>query len=122
MLKLRAADNVVLAASHGRGLFTAPYEKDLYVSINDFQSHQSLLTLYPNPASTVVTLKWPSNSQTTAIIRVTDLSGKTIFQEQIQVSELNTQFTIDVTGYTQGTYLVSLTLDKEVYTEKLVIN
>ena len=122
MLKLRAADKVVLAASHGRGLFTAPYEKDLYVSINEFQSHQSILTLYPNPASTDVTLKWPSNRQTTAIIRVTNLSGKTTFQEQIQVSELNTQLTIDVTGYSQGTYLVSLTLENKVVTEKLVIN
>jgi hypothetical protein len=121
MLKLRTADNVVLAASHGRGLFTCTYTRDIYTSVDELPANYLSLTLYPNPAGTSVTIQWNSFSQAEATVFVTDLSGKTVEQKTVSVQN-DQAITLDVSHYQKGTYVVGVRQAKEVYTEKLVVN
>lgn len=122
MLRLRAADNVVLAASHGRGLFTASYVKDVYTSIGDNQISSPQLSLYPNPAHSVATISWPYENGASATLLVTDLTGKIVYQDNIQMVAQNNEYTFDVSTFAKGTYVVSLRQNTKVYSEKLIVN
>jgi hypothetical protein len=112
---------VVLAASHGRGLFTCTYNKDVYVLIDELQTNNSSLTLYPNPAGTSVTIQWNSFSQAEATVTVTDLGGRTIEQRTVSVQD-GQAIILDVSHYQRGTYVVSIRQAKEIYREKLVVD
>ncbi len=56
MLKIRHADDIVLAATHGRGLATAEYELDIYTGLDEMPDLANSLTIYPNPANDYVTI------------------------------------------------------------------
>jgi hypothetical protein len=119
MLKVRAADNKVLAASHGRGLFTATYEKDVYTAVDESEVMTSALSIYPNPTSTVAHVQWKSNSFNEATLKVTDLAGKTVIQQEVSKGE--NQLTLDVSSWPSGTYVVRLQQGKHVQSNKLVV-
>ncbi len=119
MLKVRAADNKVLAASHGRGLFTATYEKDVYTAVDENEVMTSALSIYPNPTSTVAHVQWKSNSFYKATLKVTDLAGKTMIQQEVSKGE--NQLILDVSSWPSGTYVVRLQQGKHVQSNKLVV-
>jgi hypothetical protein len=120
MLKLRAADNTVLAASHGRGLLTATYEKDVYTSVDENNINASSLRIYPNPSSSIAHVAWKSNSSEEATLTITDLAGKIVLQQPVRFNE--SQLTLDVSLWDKGTYVVRLQQGKLSQSNKLVVN
>ncbi len=79
MLMLRHADHTVLAATHGRGLFTTTYPLDPNVSVQE-QAATGGFRIYPNPSSGVVHLDLQNFGPAT--IRVLDISGKLVMEKQ----------------------------------------
>jgi hypothetical protein len=57
------------------------------------------LTIYPNPVQDVVTI---SNAKVGSRLLLTDISGKTL--QQISVNQ--SSFTIDISKYTSGVYML----------------
>ncbi len=113
MLRIREADNRVVAASHGRGFFTTTYPK-LDVSVKNVLE-TSKLNIYPNPAKNVFTIE--TNKESFSNWELTSLSGKIIKTgliqnntEQVYVSDLET-----------GMYLISIKNDTEKITEKVFV-
>ncbi len=120
MLRLRAADNTVLAASHGRGLFTATYEKDVYTSVNEALAETSALHIYPNPSTTLVQMDWNASTSSKGMLTIHDLTGKLILKQDIQENE--NQLNLDISSWNKGTYMVRMELGKKIYSNKLVVN
>lgn len=56
---------------------------------------------YPNPTKDVITVK--VNASGDATLKVTDLAGRTVSNENIKIE--NGQFTANTTGFTSGTYV-----------------
>ena len=104
MLQVRKADNTVLAASHGRGLFTAVY--DISTGIGELKVPQA--TIFPNPSSGLFNLKMNVGRGGVVETSVTSLSGQTVLRESRSVSggEINLRF--DISGEKPGTYLVTV--------------
>jgi hypothetical protein len=104
MLQIRKADNTVLAASHGRGLFTAVY--DISTGIGELKVPQA--TIFPNPSSGLFNLKMNVGRGGVVETSVTSLSGQTVLRESRSVSggEINLRF--DISGEKPGTYLVTV--------------
>ena len=100
MLRVRTADNKVVAASHGRGLHVADLPLDLSVGIS--RQEISELNIYPNPATDFVNIQVPANVNGTIVIR--DISGKIIHKEN-SVKGVNT---INVEGFNSGVYTISI--------------
>ncbi len=120
MLRLRAADNTVLAASHGRGLFTATYEKDVYTSVDEALAETSALRISPNPSSTLVQMDWNTSTSSKGMLTIHDLSGKLILKQNIHENE--NQLKLDISSWNKGTYMVRVELGKKIYSNKLVVN
>lgn len=77
--------------------------------------------LYPNPSSFVVNIDYRLTPQVTqASLRVTNLLGATIRNEEIQKSSNTIQ--LDISDLTKGVYFYSVIINNEVYkTKKLIV-
>jgi WD40 repeat protein len=116
MLKLRSADNVVLAATHGRGLFTTTYELDIFDGIKN-HSQPNMLTVYPNPASTTVNIRLNTGNDETTV-SLYDLSGKLVHSKALSGMA---EYKMDVSGLPKGIYLVKATSGNQQWQQKLVV-
>lgn len=71
--------------------------------------------IYPNPATTAVTITLPENVKS---IQIFDISGALV--RSYEVLQLTTQFEMDVTTFTSGTYYVSFAAGEKNFTTKLI--
>ena len=74
------------------------------------------MTLFPNPASTTVTVRL-EGFEGTATIEVIDLSGKRVSEFRTQNSELQ----IDLRQFAQGAYFVRVTGEKATAVSRLIV-
>lgn len=79
------------------------------------------ITVFPNPFTNNAFVRFNSENTSTAIIRVIDLSGKTICQESISISTNTTEISIDnLTNNIQaGCYFLRIETDKHVFVHKI---
>ena len=80
-------------------------------AINDVNS--SDINLYPNPASTSVTLTGIEGEATVTIV---DLNGRTVY-----TNNATNSLTIDLTGYAKGAYFVRITGEQTSAIRKLIV-
>lgn len=101
---------VVYAATHGRGVF----ESTNFVRVPEFEAEQvanlTLLEVYPNPASDVVTIRIPEKINN-GTLRIFNISGKMIHQVDMNNYSENT-IKIDVSTFNSGVYFIDLTGDQ----------
>jgi len=115
MLQLRNADDVVLAATHGRGLYTAEFDLDLYTGIKTL-TEDIKVEIYPNPATTTLNIKSPENE--IAEINIFDISGKLLLSK----NNFGKNNSIDVSSLISGTYILKLkTEDGKLSSKKFLI-
>jgi len=113
-LEINTADNRLYAATYGRGLWRSNvYDETL--SVNDFEFND--LSLYPNPASNEVNLKW--NKSEAVSVRVYNTLGKLMFYGK--KVNLSNGFKIDVSSFNSGVYFVKLNTTKGEVTKKLIL-
>jgi photosystem II stability/assembly factor-like uncharacterized protein len=117
MLILRPTDNMVLAATHGRGFFTAQYPLDPYVSITEKEI--SKLSVFPNPSSGLVNIQIPASQSNMARIQVFDASGREVYAANADAGIQN--HPINLSGQPKGNYIIKMILDGKSYSEKVVV-
>ncbi len=84
------------------------------VSVQEFEINKNI-SIYPNPTSGILTIDFDENDQYS--IEITDLTGKLI-----NTYNSNTQQkSIDLSNYKKGVYIISILIDKEKYSKKLII-
>jgi chitodextrinase len=82
------------------------------VGIDDVDSES--ISLYPNPASSTVTLTGVENGATVTVI---DMNGRELYKLQTT----NSQLTIDVSQLSQGAYFVRITGERVNAIRKLIV-
>ena len=115
MLKLRTADNVVLAASHGRGLFYATYNLDTYDGVPENSSADNKINIFPNPASSYIDLdlnRETEPSLKTGKIKIFDMAGKTVLEDNY---EKNSGSVIDISTLKEGSYILNVITGNKIY-------
>jgi len=75
------------------------------------------INVFPNPASEVVTIKNTSPDKLFNVV-ILDAVGRVVFKKD-QVS--NNMLNIDVRSFARGIYIVSVTQDKQMFNQKLII-
>jgi len=117
MLRFRKADNTVLAASHGRGLFTTTW--DAVVGMDE--QSKPALALYPNPATNQVNISFDLITPVTVKVKLINTTGQAVFTESFQTDgKLSTR--IDLTGQAKGIYILVLEeKGKVVASEKVIL-
>ena len=85
------------------------------VSVEEHISNGKTLTIYPNPASTFITVE-TNAAKAISQLSITNLNGQQLISRQI--TDPKTQ--IDISNLPNGVYFVRLTNDKSVEVGKFV--
>ncbi len=76
--------------------------------------------IYPNPTSGQLNIEWEESSTQDQQIRISDLTGRTLYCGTIARSE--NSHTINVSNFAKGIYLLSIENGKQKAVKKFVIN
>jgi hypothetical protein len=81
------------------------------------------LSIYPNPASEILTIKFESGSAEMPDVRILDLTGKEVLKIEKQLIYENSvyQTSVDISSLKAGIYFVKVVQAKKVYTMKLMV-
>lgn len=101
MLQLREADNTVLAATHGRGLFTMTW--DIATGAPGKTSENPMV--FPNPATGQIAVSC-TTSQGALEITVYDMQGRAVYNEEKTVASGIFKAQINLDNQPRGTYFV----------------
>ncbi len=110
-LKLRAA-------TFGRGIWESNLIVDNLESIAE-NNFDKMIELFPNPALNKVSINLNYKSNISTLVSIYGLDGKLI--TEIRTNPLESFKTIDLTNFSQGTYIVKVTHGNNVSRKKLVI-
>jgi CubicO group peptidase (beta-lactamase class C family) len=80
-------------------------------SIDESKSYQPIVSIYPNPANTILSVDISANE--ILEIKIINLLGETILTSSHQKN-------IDVSGLKNGIYIIKLRLGENMYTQKFV--
>jgi hypothetical protein len=85
------------------------------VGIDDVDA--AAVSLYPNPATTTVTISGISGQATVTVV---DMNGREVHTQTIKHSS-NQTITLDLTGYAQGAYFVRIVGEQQSAVRKLIV-
>jgi photosystem II stability/assembly factor-like uncharacterized protein len=118
MLTLRKSDNTVIAATHGRGLFTATFD----ISTGIEKKQYSKFSICPNPTNGPVTISFAAQKGMNTIIRVYDQNGKVVSEDFLNQGSGISERQINISGQAKGLYFISIFQGgKKVSTEKTIL-
>ncbi|QTE24351.1 T9SS type A sorting domain-containing protein [Polaribacter cellanae] len=104
MLQYRASDNLILAATHGRGMFTSNFTA-APASINDVLAKTKAFTIYPTISNGNFTL-FAKNSLGKSKVRVFDISGKQVYKTNLDfTSQEKQEISVNLNA---GIYIVNV--------------
>lgn len=118
MLQLRKSDNKVLAATHGRGLFTMTWD----FSTGMPEEKTAKATVFPNPSTGQVNVFALLDNGGMMDLTVSNMSGKQVFNETQSVPAGKYNKQIDLGDRQKGTYLITLrNAGREILSRKVII-
>jgi hypothetical protein len=79
------------------------------------------MSVYPNPANANTTLSFELSNEAQASVNVTDLAGKVVFTQALGTVNGTQNVTLNTESLTNGVYMVNLTVNGTVSTQKLVV-
>jgi len=117
MLQIRPADNMILAATHGRGMYTAVWLSSKSNPMTGITQEYNPMSVFPNPASDHLMINIPV--QKSATVQIFNLSGSLVLENHF-ASGASKQ--LDVSTLPRGIYLLGILQgDKKVY-RKIILN
>ncbi len=119
MVKFRKSDNTVLAATHGRGMFTTTW-KPVYTSgVSDISTAGEGVKVYPNPSTGRFEIKLDNPGK--AELAIMDVSGRIVLSRVIEGNQGTWQQSFDLSRETKGVYLVKVISAGKVSALKLLL-
>lgn len=106
MLKFRKSDNTVLAATHGRGMYTTIWQPSFTNSRADETLVQEGIQVFPNPTDGLFEIKL--NNPGLSNLAIMDVSGRIIMNQEIKEQSGTWQKTFDLTKEPKGIYFVRI--------------
>lgn len=120
MLQLRESDNTVLAASHGRGMFRAKWNVDLYTGINTLSNEPSIAA-FPNPAGNTLFIKGISLLDEQSIFQIFSTDGKMVSGGKLS-NESNGVVKFSTHHLPKGSYIIQIQNKKKSHAIKFLKN
>ncbi|MFA5815425.1 MAG: T9SS type A sorting domain-containing protein, partial [Bacteroidales bacterium] len=119
MLKFRKSDNTVLAATHGRGMFTTNWQPVYTNSKIDESLVAEGVQVFPNPTDGrfEVQISLTGKMQFT----IMDISGRMVVSENISSNGGSFRKACDLTNEPIGTYLVNLRIGERSITKQVIV-
>jgi hypothetical protein len=102
---------------YGGRIDIGPYEYGAPqgIATNDFVNH---ISFYPNPSTNEITIKTDNNNEQSIILSLKNIQGKEVLNKKINFKD---KYSFDVSGLSNGIYILTLQNEKENYMRKIVI-
>ncbi len=110
---ITSSGEVTLTVSDGELSDTEKFTITVSSSTGIEETNDEVITLYPNPATDNVTIKGIDKGK----LIVMDCSGNQVFSDKISSSN----YTLDVSNYLPGFYIITVSNTNQTYTVKLVV-
>ena len=117
-IKVRKSDNTVLAATHGRGMYTAVWNKVTGSGIDNYNLSTQMLA-YPNPSNGQFKLELRPAEDSELVI--SDLTGRVVLHEALEAQNYSITKTFDLSQEPKGTYIITVSLGSKKQTAKVLI-
>ena len=95
--------------------------KESSVGLNDANEFTTSVDIFPNPGKGVYTLNVQSPFNETATIKVFDLKGSEIKNNQVLLTGGLSTFKVDISNYEKGIYILEIASENVNHTVKLVV-
>ena len=118
MLKFRKSDNTVLAATHGRGMFTTIWEP-AFVSGTADQWISDKVRVFPNPSNGMISIEIPAGNK--SAVSILDVTGRVVLSESIPDNSTTTHRSYNLTHQSKGTYFIRIQRNGKTTTQQLII-
>lgn len=110
--KLIAVDDQVIAATHGRGIWTTTlsglqWPIGVVAGVDDELEGVSL-TLYPNPADSRVSIQYEQLQPGPLVVSIMEASGKTVYSQNYRITSEQGELDLDTSGLANGLYVMTL--------------
>ena len=116
-IKIRKADNTVLAATHGRGMFTGIWPVDYTAGI-DSEAISNNIRIYPNPTDGEFNIEIGLSGMVE--LSVIDLAGREIYQDTFESSPGMIQ-SFNIGNEPGGVYLVKVARGDHREVQRLIL-
>ncbi len=124
--QLRALDDQVLAATHGRGIWTAtfptmdwPGDLEVITGIEN-KKLSSFATLYPNPADRSFSISYSNSQPGKALINIIQTDGRVVLKKEVQLSASGI-IEIETSTLPSGIFILNLQRGHINYSARLVV-
>jgi len=122
----QAEDLAFARNPNGTGAFmlqppTFSVNNESEVSIDEIDN-QASWTIYPNPASTVISIQVKDLTRNVYDLKISDLTGRVIMFESAVVTSENQNIQLNISDLARGSYLLSLSSDEQLLTKMIVKN
>jgi hypothetical protein len=118
MLKIRPSDQKVLAASHGRGLYTTTWDLRGTSSTGQIIADKEF-RVYPNPSAGPFTIE--TNLQKQAFVTIMDVRGRVV--RMLSVEPGSQSLKVDLSKEGKGTYYARIgNADNSTPAATLIVN
>ncbi len=95
---------------------------NLNVSTTNLNADGSIMSLYPNPASTSLTISLRASAAVSTRLTIINTLGADVYEQNIPAGTTETEVAIPVNHLSKGVYFVSLRNNDSVATKKLIVN
>lgn len=86
------------------------------------ENSSALSSIYPNPASEQFTITFSASINSTAYINITDMLGKSVYNENIITSQGVNSVNINSANFAKGAYLIEIIADNTKTINNIIIN
>jgi hypothetical protein len=118
-LDLRESDNMILATTHGRGMFTSVFTADV-ASVDDVLADKKVFSVYPTISNGDFTI-FAKNELGKSKIMIFNINGKQVYDSSLNFNENQNQG-VSV-NLSSGVYVVNIIdQNNRRSSEKIIIN
>ncbi len=103
---------------HGTPRFNIVIDDDAVTDVDEIPFNNEMV-LYPNPANELLNINFQVPISSDANVLISDVQGRLIYNQEINQSSQQVQ--IDLNGYTDGIYFLSVQSDQDVMTQRFVV-
>jgi hypothetical protein len=86
----------------------------------DWTAADLLLTIYPNPTNGLITIDWTSAYGAALIIKVTDILGKVVYENNVSADNWNMHTLIQTPHFQEGVYFFRFSIGENTFLRKIV--
>lgn len=115
-------DAVVLVLENETGVILNADKEDVQMFVNTNETLSEIASsIYPNPASDIAQVELNLEEATEVNISIIDVTGKVIASRDYGTVQGNQIFPIQVANFTNGMYMVHITTENGVSTQRLMV-